>query len=201
MLKEDLSKIKEQRHNISDTEYRAIEEMKYLFNNTKCKGIKEIKYLFNINEEDYYVPIKIRSAFDDNNGYIEYESRGDKYANLSLEEYLNIIRPYLRHMIDNHKAHSEWKIQLVMRIIFVSSLDANETHVIYTKSNNIEIMSDTETNDVINELFNSFLRRYQEGLETKMKGSSFVFDRVYLLEYRLHKISLNRGSSYIDSPD
>ena len=28
MLKEDLSKIKEQRHNISDTEYRGIEEIK-----------------------------------------------------------------------------------------------------------------------------------------------------------------------------
>ena len=62
-------------------------------------------------------------------------------------------------------------------------------------------MSGTETNDVINELFNSFLRRYQEGLETKMKGRSFVFDRVYLLEDHLHKIGLNRGSSYIDSPD
>ena len=44
-------------------------------------------------------------AFDDN--YIKYESRGDKYNNLSLEEYLNIIRPYLRDMIDNHKALSE----------------------------------------------------------------------------------------------
>ena len=27
--------------------------------------------------------------------------------NLSLDEYLNIIRPYLRDVIDNHKAHSE----------------------------------------------------------------------------------------------
>ena len=41
---------------------------------------------------------------------MEYESRGDKYINLWLEEYLNIIRPYLRDMIDNHKAHGEYKI-------------------------------------------------------------------------------------------
>ena len=34
-----------------------------------------------------------------------------------------------------------------------------------------------------------------------MKGSSFTFERVDLLEYHLHKISLNRGSSYIDSPE
>ena len=38
---------------------------------------------------------------------MEHESRGDKDNNLSLEQYLNIIRPYLRDMIDNHKAHSD----------------------------------------------------------------------------------------------
>ena len=87
-----------------------------------------------------------------------------------------------------------------MRIIFVSSLDANEIHIMHTKSDNIEIMNGTETNEAINELFNSFLRRYQEGLETKMKGSCYIFERVHLLEYHLHKISLNRGSSYINYP-
>ena len=34
-----------------------------------------------------------------------------------------------------------------------------------------------------------------------MKGSSYIFERVDLLEYHLHKISLNRGSSYIESPE
>ena len=33
-----------------------------------------------------------------------------------------------------------------------------------------------------------------------MRGSSFVFDGVDLLHYNLHKIRLNRGGSYIDSP-
>ena len=33
-----------------------------------------------------------------------------------------------------------------------------------------------------------------------MKGSQFVFESVDLLYYSLHKISLNRGGSYIDSP-
>ena len=45
------------------------------------------------------------------------------------------------------------------------------------------------------------MRRYQEGLDTKMKGSSYTFESVDLLEYHLHKISLNRGSSYIKSPE
>ena len=34
-----------------------------------------------------------------------------------------------------------------------------------------------------------------------MKGSSFIFERVDLLYYHLHKISLNRALSYIDSPE
>ena len=159
----------------------------------------DIDHLFNeITNEDYYEPIEIKSAFDGN--YIEYESKGDHDDNLLLEEYLNIIRPYLRDTIDNHKAHNEWKIQLVMQIIFVSSLDANEIHIMHTKSDNVEIMSGTETNEAITELFNSFLRRYQEGLETKIKGSGFLFERVHSLYYHLHKISLNRSGSYIISP-
>ena len=34
-----------------------------------------------------------------------------------------------------------------------------------------------------------------------MKGSSFIFDRIDLFKYYLHKISLNRGSSYINSSE
>ena len=185
-LQEDLNKIKRHRYNI-------IDDIDY-------KGLKEMKNLFNrINEEDYYKPIKTKHTFDDD--YMEYESRGDKDNNLSLVEYLNIIRPYLRDMIDNHKAHSEWKIQLVMKIISVSSLDVNEIRIMHTKSDNIEIMIGIKTSDIINELFRSLIKRYQENLETKMRESEFIFYSVDLLYYILHKISLNSGGSYIDSPD
>ena len=70
-------------------------------------------------------------------------------------------------MIDNYKAHSQWKIQLIMKINFTSSLDIKDTRIMHTKSDNIEIMNGTKTFDIINELFKSFLRRYQEGLEKK----------------------------------
>ena len=62
-------------------------------------------------------------------------------------------------------------------------------------------MKGVDTRDIINEIIDSFMKRYQEGLETKMKGSSYIFERIDLLEYHLHKISLNRGSSYIKSPE
>ena len=87
-----------------------------------------------------------------------------------------------------------------MRIIFISFIDKNQTELMHTKSDNVEIINGTDTNEAINELINSFMKRYQEGLETKMKGSSYIFELVDLLEYHLHKISLNRGSSYIESP-
>ena len=61
-------------------------------------------------------------------------------------------------------------------------------------------MNGTDTSDASNKLMNSFMKRYQERLETKTKGSSYIFECTDLLEYHLHKISLNRGSSYIDSP-
>ena len=34
-----------------------------------------------------------------------------------------------------------------------------------------------------------------------MRGSEFVYGSINLLHYKLHKISLNRGESYIDSPE
>ena len=43
-----------------------------------------------------------------------YESKGYKDSKLSIYEYFDIFRPYLRDMIDNHKARDEWKIQLTM---------------------------------------------------------------------------------------
>ena len=80
-------------------------------------------------------------------------------------------------MINNHKTHGEQKIQLIMRINFISSLDTREFRIMHSKSDNVEIMMGIETDDIINELFESLLRRYQE-LETKMEGSDFVFENV-----------------------
>ena len=79
--------------------------------------------------------------------------------------------------------------------------DSNETRIMHTKSDNTEIMTGSDTNEVIEELFKSFLQRHQEGLQEKMRGSEFEFDGVNLLHYDFNKISLNRGGSYIDSPE
>ena len=87
-----------------------------------------------------------------------------------------------------------------MTINFISSKDSDEIYTMQTKSNDIEIMMGNETDEITEERFESLLQKYQEGLEEKMRGSKFVFDSVDLLHYNLHKISLNRGGLYIDSP-
>ena len=53
--------------------------------------------------EDYYKPLIARGAFDGT--YIQYESKGDKGKNLSMKEYVNIIKPYLSDIINDHKTH------------------------------------------------------------------------------------------------
>ena len=58
--------------------------------------------------------------------------------------------------------------------------DSDETRIMHAKGGNIEIMIGSETNEVIEELLESLLQRYQEGLEKSMKGSEFVFDGVVL---------------------
>ena len=60
----------------------------------------------------------------------------------------------------------------------------------------------SETNDIIEELHESILQKYQKGLEESMRGSEFVTNSIDLLYYHLQRISLNRkGPSHIDSPE
>ena len=150
--------------------------------------------------EDYYKPIIVKGAF--NNNYIQYESKGDKDKTLAISQYLNMIRPYLVDMVNDHKNQSEWKIQLSADINFISSKPySDETRIMHTKCDNIEDMIGSNTNDVIEDLFKFLLQGYQENLEEKMRGSEFNFHAVDLLHYDLNKISLNREGSYIKSPD
>ena len=146
--------------------------------------------------EDYYKPITVNIASDNN--YIQYESKGVKI--LTIKEYLSMIELYLVDMINDYKDKGEWMIQLTAEINF-SSLkpDSNETHTMYTKSDNIEIMIGSKTNEVIEDLFKSILERYQENLEEKMRGSEFSFGGVNVSYYDFNKTSLNRGGSQIES--
>ena len=199
MKKPSESKIKEVERNLTELEENLSKTKKYYdYDDIEYREIRNVRDLFDLLiHEDYYKPIIVKSAFDGN--YIQYESNGDKGKNLSIKKYLNIIKPYLINVINEHKTHglvryhsgnkswleetsSEWKIQLTMAINFISSKDSDETQTMHTKSNNIEIMIGSETNEIINDLFESFLQKYQEGLEESMRGSQFVYDSVILIK-------------------
>ena len=166
----------------------------------KIEEIKKILYdprnnIFKL-EKDHYKPVRI--AFSSN--CIEYKSKGDKDKSLSIKDYLGEIKPYLNDIINDYKTQSERKIYLTMAINFFCSKDFEETHTMYSESDNIEVMMGNETDKIIEDLFGSFSQKYQKDLEESMRGSEFVFDKFGSLYYKIYKINLNRGGSYIDSP-
>ena len=67
-----------------------------------------------------------------------------------------------------------------------------------SKSDNVEIMMGSETGDIIDELFETFLQKKKT--EEEMKGSKFVFESVDLLYYSINKTILRRGRSYVKPP-
>ena len=87
-----------------------------------------------------------------------------------------------------------------MKINFISSKNFNETRDMHSKSDNIEIMLGSDTDEIIKNLFNSLLERYQKGLYESMRGSDFVFDHVESLNYIFHKIDLKELEDHILKP-
>ena len=86
-------------------------------------------------------------------GYKEYESRGDKDKTLSIEQYLNKVVPYLKELINNHKAinnnSNEQKIQLNVCIKFVFLIDTKDICTFYVWGENNEIRLGNETDDIL----------------------------------------------------
>ena len=79
------------------------------------------------------------------------------------------------------KKKNTQKIKLTIAFNFISSKNIDNKRLIYSTSDNIEIMSYDKADEVIEEFSESILCRYQIGLETSMKGSDFIFDCVNLL--------------------
>ena len=85
--------------------------------------------------------IRTKKAFNGN--CIKYESKGHKDKNVSPKKYLHMIRPYL----------SDWRMEnSIMSINFISSKDSDETRGMLTKSDDIKIMTGSETDYIIEEL-------------------------------------------------
>ena len=84
------------------------------------------------------------------------ESSGDRNKILSAVGYIGKIRPYLKD-INNLKKSVTWKIQFKIAIDFISSKENDTESVMHTKDDNIEIMITDKADEVIEELFQSFI--------------------------------------------
>ena len=108
--------------------YTAIADIRNLFRlEKKTKAIKDrilrdIKNLFDLEkeEENYCKPVRVSNFWSNN--YIEYKSNGDRNKTLSVEEYLNKIRRYLKDIMNNLKTSDTWEIQLTIANNFFSPL-------------------------------------------------------------------------------
>ena len=114
-----------------------------------------------------------------------------------------MIKPYLNGLINENKAiktFNEWKILINMHVKFISSNDTGEIRTVFVWSDNEETRLGDETDNIVKSI-NPFLNNYQREELILRNESSFVFESVDLLSYHIHKTTLNRGSSYINSPE
>ena len=107
-------KEKEQNGSLTNEEKKVLKKINRYLKNFKNDLDKLQKYQYNItygldklfnrlNEDEYYKPTEVKTAF--NGSYVLYESKGDEDSKLSIDKYLDIIRLYLKDLIDDHKSN------------------------------------------------------------------------------------------------
>ena len=112
-----------------------------------------------------------------------------------------MIKPYLRDLINEHKPIDEPNDDTMQNSCIFTKI-FEETRTIYTKSEPLEIFMGSDTEDVIDKLFNTLLQRFKLAQETSNeRGSEFIPDSVELLYYHFQRIDIRRAESYIMSPD
>ena len=107
------------------------------------------------------------------NNYTEYEINGNRDKNPWIEEYFNKIKPSLKVIIIILQKSDSNYIQLAIEINFISSKDASKEQTMHSENGNIEVMTYDNPDEIIEELLNSLLSRYQIGLKTCMRASGF----------------------------
>ena len=66
----------------------------------------------------------------------------------------------------------------MMKINFVTTKEAIKFHEMYIRSKNIVILTGNETDQIVEELFDSLLQKYQSALENTWEESNHVFDGI-----------------------
>ena len=91
---------------------------------------------------------------------------------------------------------------VIMYNNFISDKDFEDTQTIYSASKAIEVDMESDTENVIDTLFNTILERIQKSIETSNeRRSRFTHESVALLYYYFQKIDIRKAESYIVSSD
>ena len=80
---------------------------------------------------------------------------------LSPNRYFEMIEPNLIKLINKHK-NNNWKFQLTMKIIFIPIHGYNDKRPLYVKTKNVEIMMGSDRDEIVKELFEAIIQKYQE---------------------------------------
>ena len=84
-------------------------------------------------------------------------------------------------MIDDLRISGEWKIQLKMKMKFMSTKSDDESQLMHFNSDKMEITIGIGTDGFMEELFNLLLHNYQRGLEQFSEGSMRVCVRIIII--------------------
>ena len=106
----------------------------------KYRKNESIRTLLKKFDSNYYKLIRTEDRFaGEKNDHIEFKSNRDRYENLSLKEYLDMIKPYLRDLINEHRP--------IMELNNNSNNSNNHNHNINNNNNN----NSSNINNVNNE--------------------------------------------------
>ena len=76
--------------------------------------IRDIKNLLEREKQDHYKPVIVCGFY--RNNCIKYQSNGDRNKTLSIKKYFDVVKPYLKDIMNNLKKSDKWKIQLTIPI-------------------------------------------------------------------------------------
>ena len=103
---------------------------------------------------------------------------------------------------NNNTSRAEWKIQLTMQNSCISTRSFEETLTMYTNREPVEFFMGSDTENVIDTLFNTLLQRFRRMQGTSNeRGNEFVPDSVELLYYHFQRIDIRGAEWYIIPPD
>ena len=140
-----------------------------------------------------------QESFDDN--YQRYTCRSDKNKKLSFNEYMDVVKRYIITLLNDTNKQQTRKIQLDIRITTENILNPGDKRNFIVRSDNTVPLYTDDTTESVENLIKSLGEHYEEQILVSKKGSNFRCCNIDSLNIYIHEVQLNRGGSYIETPN